>query len=440
MKIVEKSKDGLNRVYNVTFPAEFISQKVDERLRKIGEKARIAGFRVGKAPLDVIKRNYYSDALAEQINASAYQAIEEIVNKFKIDFRLKPKVTPNYDEKAGDLAVEVEIETQPTINVSDLSKMKVTTYKIKIGEEDAKRSLDDLKKRYPNWVDTSAEETAQNGHLVEFSCIIRSHRKSDKPQKYSDAKAVIGQSIYEREFDEHLIGKKKGDKIQFTVTLPRGHKLAGTKIDYNVNVKGIKVRSQFDDITSLAKAAGKAEDELKSTILKEMEGYYADQAWLETKRQVLDWLASKCDFPVSKPIVENEFNNLWAQVQKSSQTPVSENKALQQEYMDIAEKRVKVGFVLEEIGKLNKISEQPHEIKAAIEKMARSYGTDKKSMYDYCISNDQMLRAVKFHVFQDKVIQYMLSQANTAEKEVTPAEVIKFSEDYDTTAKKVRKG
>ncbi|MDR1366116.1 MAG: trigger factor [Holosporales bacterium] len=440
MKIVEKSKDGLNRVYNVTFPAEFISQKIDERLRKISEKAKVAGFRVGKVPFDIIKRNYYSDALAEQISASSYQAIEEIVKKFKVNFRLKPKVTPGYDEKAGDLAVEVEIEAQPTISVPDLSKMAVTTYKIKIKEEDAKRSLDDLKNRYPNWVNAPDGEAVKDGHLVEFSCTIYPRRKGDKPQRYSDAKAVMGQSIYGREFDENLIGKKKGDKIQFTVTLPRGHKLAGTKIDYSVNIKGIKVCSQFDDIASLAKVTGKAEDELKSTIIKEMEAYYADQAWLETKRQIIDWLASKCDFPVSKTIVENEFNNLWAQAQKSSQPPISENKALRQEYMDIAEKRVKVGFMLEEIGKLNKISEQPHEVKAAIEKMAKSYGTDKKSMYDYCMSNNQMLRAVKFQVFQDKVIKYISSQANTTEKEVTPAEVARFSEDYDTTAKKVRRG
>ncbi|MDR1474960.1 MAG: trigger factor [Holosporales bacterium] len=433
MEVVEKSKDGLHRVYHVTFSSRLIGEQVDDRLKKICEKTKLDGFRAGKATFDVVKHYYYNKALADQLEENTRKSVNEIVKQFRVDYTLQPKINPEYDENSGDFLVKVGLEVLPEVKIPDFSNLEVTIYKVKVGEEDINKSLEEFKKSFPNWITASNGESIKNGHLVEFSCATYPHKKSEKPQKFSDAKAVIGHNEYGQEFDNNIRGKKVGDKVQFTIKLPKGHKFAEMKVDYRVTIKRIKLRSEFKSIEDLVKSTGKTEEQVKSSVSKDIEANYTDISWLEVKRRVLDWLAKKCDFDVPQRIVDDEFEKLWTRAQelapKGKKVSEKEEKNLRQEYEDIAKRRTKLGFMLSEVGKTNKISVQPVEIKNAIDKSAKEYGMDSKTMYKYCMSNNSMFNGIKVSVFEDKVIRFIVSKAKTIEAIVTPTEVRKFSKE-----------
>ncbi len=438
MQITEKSVDGLVRVYEVVFSADFLNAEVDKRIHKLSKEVKMSGFRVGSVPVDVVRRHYYDSALSQQLQSSIRSSVDEVVKKFNLTYALTPKVEPEYNEQDGVLTVTVSIDTLPEVVVPDCSKLKVKTYNINVSEEDIKQPLDELKKRYPNWVDSKEGRVIAVGDMVEFSCVVTSHRKGDKPQKYNDAKAIIGQKTYGSEFDENVCGTKVGERVKFVAKLPKGHKFAGTKMDYDVFIKSVKLRSEFETIDDLAKALQKTVAELKDAIIQDVSQYYKDMSWLAVKRQILDFLSSKCDFEVSSEMVNSEFENIWNEAktenaQSGKELSLAEEEKSKKEYMDIALRRVRLGFVLAEIGKVDKISVQAQEIKESIEKTVSSYGVNANDMYKYYMSNRGALESVRATIFEDKVIKHILSKSQTEEISITPQEVLKLVEDDDAT-------
>jgi len=445
-KIVEKSGEGLSRVYAVTVPANDLTAKLDAKINEMAPKMQIKGFRPGKVPPAHVRRMYARELMSEIIQDTLNATTEQVLNDNNLRPAGQPELKPESDMEqviAGkaDLTFEVALEIMPEFELMDAAKLKLTKPVYEPTDAEVDEALDELASQNKTYeTRTGKSVKAKNDDEVTIDFIGRIDGEAFEGGSATDTPLVLGSGSFIPGFEEQLIGVKAGDAVTVKVKFPDDYgteNLKGKDAEFEVTVKDVKapVTAKADD--ELATRLGiESLDKLKELLKANIGDQYARASRFKLKRALLDALDDGHKFDLPPRMVEAEFESIWAQVQadEEQEGPSEEDKdktpeEIKGEYRKIAERRVRLGLVLAEIGRANNVVVSDQEVGQAMQQeainMARQYGMQPQQVFDMLRQNPNAAAQIRAPLFEDKVVDLLFGQAKVTDKKVSKEEILK---------------
>ncbi|MET0295628.1 MAG: trigger factor [Phenylobacterium sp.] len=442
MQIVEKSGEGLSRVYGVTVPAKDLAERLEARIAEITPQLNIKGFRPGKVPPAHVKRLHGRALMAEVLQ----QTLDETTQKVLDDNNLRPAGQPDLKpegdlqqvvEGNADLTYELAVDLMPEFEPVDPATLSLTRLVHEPTDEDVEEAVQELAKQNGTYEPRTGKTVkAKDGDQVVIDFIGRIEGEAFEGGTAADVPLVLGSGQFIPGFEEQLVGAKPDSDLTVKVNFPDDYQaanLAGKEAEFEVKVKEVKapVEAAIDD--ELAKRLGTDDlATLKSLVRENLAQQYAPMTRFKLKRALLDQLDSKHDFPLPPKMVEAEFAAIWSQVQADKEKgELAEEDAgksdeqLQVEYRKIAERRVRLGLVLAELGRSNNVQVTDQELAQAMRMEAMRYGPQAQQIFDLLRNNQNAQAQIRAPLFEDKVVDLIVSKAQVEEKQVTKEELAK---------------
>lgn len=434
MQIIEVSKKSLKQELKVILPGKDIESKIQNRLEELVKTVNLPGFRPGKVPVKIIKARFgeavQGEILEKEINDSFQKAVE--------DKGLRPAAQPDFDIKdykeGEDFEFSFSFENLPTIDNIDLKKVKVSKYTAAASEKEINESLKSIAENRWEFEAIKEKRKSKEGDVVIIDFDGKLNGERFDGGKGEDFQLELGSKQMIPGFEEQIIGMKAGDKETIQVNFPEDYnaaELAGKEASFDINLKeiGKKAAAKLDD--EFAKKMGQDSlDALKKDIKKHLEKEYESMSRHRIKTELLDELASDYKFDIPESMEDNEFKTIWSQLEEDKKNGRLEaedqkksEKELEKEYREIAARRVRLGLLLAEIGRQNKIEVSDKELNEALRAEASKYPGQEKLVYEFYKKNPDMLMNVRGPIYEDKVIDFILKQAEVKEIKV-PAEKI----------------
>ncbi len=442
MQVVEKSNEGLSRVIAVTIPVAELNEKLEARIKEVAPQMKLKGFRPGKVPASYVKKTFGRDFMGEIINASLNEtsqgALEEL--KLRPAAPAEMNLTSDMDKViAGqeDLAYEMSLEVMPEFTPVDPKTLKLTRPTYEASEEDLDEALKELASQAKSYEDKKGKTVkAADGDQLTIDFLGKIDGEAFDGGAATDADLVIGSGRFIPGFEEQLKGAKVGEEKTIEVTFPEEYQakhLAGKAATFDVTVKAIKaeVESKIDD--EFAKRIGlESLDQLKELLKSNLNQQYAGATRFKLKRALLDILDEGHDFALPPKMVDAEFEGIWAQVsadKDAGQLPEEDAKKsedeLKAEYKKIAERRVRLGLVLAEIGRANNVGVSDQELSNAIMAEARNYPGQEKMVLDFYRQNPNAAAQLRAPIYEEKVVDLIVSVAEVTDEAITKEELMK---------------
>lgn len=442
MQVVEKSNEGLSRVIAVTIPVAELNEKLEARIKEVAPQMKLKGFRPGKVPATYVKKTFGRDFMGEIINASLNEtsqgALEEL--KLRPAAPAEMNLTSDMDKViAGqeDLAYEMSLEVMPEFTPVDPKTLKLTRPTYEASEEDLDEALKELASQAKSYEDKKGKTVkAAEGDQLTIDFLGKIDGEAFDGGAATDADLVIGSGRFIPGFEEQLKGAKVGEEKTIEVTFPEEYQakhLAGKAATFDVTVKAIKaeVESKIDD--EFAKRIGlESLDQLKELLKSNLNQQYAGATRFKLKRALLDILDEGHDFALPPKMVDAEFEGIWAQVsadKDAGQLPEEDAKKsedeLKAEYKKIAERRVRLGLVLAEIGRANNVGVSDQELSNAIMAEARNYPGQEKMVLDFYRQNPNAAAQLRAPIYEEKVVDLIVSVAEVKDEAITKEELMK---------------
>ena len=443
MQITETTSSGLKRELKVVVGQNELEERFTSRLDEVKNNIQLKGFRKGKVPVAHLKKLYGRSVMAEVVQ----QAVEETSRKVFEERNERPAHQPNIDftedkdeiERVlagqGDLAYTMSFEILPQITMTDLSKLQLEREVADVPDDAVQKAIDDLVERSIRY-EAEAEHPAGKGDRLTIDFTGRIGSEEFEGGKGGDVQLVVGEGQFIPGFVEGLEGAKAGEERSVKVKFPDdypGKEVAGKDAEFTVQVKevGKPVRPEVND--EFGKTLGaQSLDNLKQLVRERIATEYASMSRLKLKRQVLDQLDKAHEFALPESLVNSEFEGIWRQYMRSLEAegktiadagkPEEELKA---DYRKIAERRVRLGLVIGEIGDKQKLQVNQEELRRALIEQARRYPGQERFVYEYYEKNPAALTELRAPIYEDKVIDYILTQASPAEKKVSVEELLK---------------
>jgi trigger factor len=442
MQVVEKSNEGLSRVIAVTIPVAELNEKLEARIKEVAPQMKLKGFRPGKVPASYVKKTFGRDFMGEIINASLNETSQGALDELK----LRPaapaemNLTSDMDKViAGqeDLAYEMSLEVMPEFTPVDPKTLKLTRPTYEASDEDLDEALKELASQAKSYEDKKGKTVkAADGDQLTIDFLGKIDGEAFDGGAATDADLVIGSGRFIPGFEEQLKGAKVGEEKTIEVTFPEEYQakhLAGKAAAFDVTVKAIKaeVESKIDD--EFAKRIGlESLDQLKELLKSNLNQQYAGATRFKLKRALLDVLDEGHDFALPPKMVDAEFEGIWAQVsadKDAGQLPEDDAKKsedeLKAEYKKIAERRVRLGLVLAEIGRANNVGVSDQELSNAIMAEARNYPGQEKMVLDFYRQNPNAAAQLRAPIYEEKVVDLIVSVAEVKDEAISKEELMK---------------
>ncbi len=467
MNVVETSSQGLKREFKVTVPAAELSGKVETRLSEIAKTANMPGFRPGKVPLPVLRRRFgqalLGEVLQETLEAGAQQAMEER----GLRPALQPKVEIQSFNEGADLEYTMAVEVLPQIEPKDFGQIELERLKAQVDEAEVDKALQRVADQHKRSVAVAEPRPVQAGDIavVDFEGFVDD--KAFPGGKADDFHLEVGSGMFIPGFEDQLIGREPGQPFDVNVSFPADYgnkQLAGKPARFAVTVKELKTPApaQVDD--ELATQIGfPSLVELREAARQEMEKDFSAVTRARMKRELLDKLSASHDFEVPEGMVELEFQGIWSRVEEQRKAAAGgaaaagegeddapapaeaapaepdpdagkDDETLKTEYRAIAERRVRLGLLLAEVGRLNNINVAPEEINRAISEEARRYPGQERRVIEFYEKNPQAVASLRAPLFEDKVVDHIVDQAKVSERAVPVEELLRDPDDQPQSA------
>ena len=449
MKITELKSEGLNKSYKVIVEAKDFAKQMDEKLAKVAKSAKIQGFRAGKAPLAMIKKKYGNEVMSETLDEAIRNGSNKVLDEKKLRPAMQPSIKIVAFGEGKDLEFDMEMEVLPEIKLGDFSKINLDKQVAEVPAEEIDKAVSYLAnaRKETTVVDGKA---AQKGDTVMIDFVGLVDGVEFDGGKGENYPLELGSGSFIPGFEDQLIGAKAGDKVDVKVKFPENYHakdLAGKDSLFVVNVKEVREPKAIEINDELAKSLGaESLDKLKETLAARIKADYDNASRMKLKRQLLDVLDKEYKFDVPASLVDAEYKaivNQYEQAKKYNQLDEEEKSKkedeLFKEYKDIAIRRVKLGLLLSEVGQEAKISIKPEDINAAIMNETRKYPGQEQMVLDYYLKNKQAVEALKAPIFEEKIIDHIISKANLNEKTVSVEELYKFDDDKKSSKKGSKK-
>ncbi|MFT4134671.1 trigger factor, partial [Labrys sp. (in: a-proteobacteria)] len=406
MQVTQTLADGLKREFKVVVPAADIASRTDAQLEDMKGKVRVNGFRPGKVPVAHLRRLYGRSVTADVVNNFVGEANRKIVDDNQIKLAMEPKldfgaddegVTQVLDGKA-DLAWTVAVEVLPTFEVGDINGIKIVKPVAEVADEEVQSRLEDLARRNVTYADKKAKSKAENRDRVIVDFVGKIDGVEFEGGKGEDISVDLGSKTFIPGFEDQLIGVTAGQEKTIEVKFPTNYAsdtLAGKDATFDVKVKAVQAPAELVVDDELAKSVGlESLDKLKEVIKSSIEGEYNAASRSKVKRQLLDALDAKYSFDLPPTLFQQEFDNVWLQVEREMQqtgrTFEQENtteEAAKEDYRKIAARRVRLGLVLAEIGESNKIQVTDEEATRAVIERARQFPGQERQIWEFYTKN-----------------------------------------------------
>jgi len=442
MQVVEKSNEGLSRVIAVTIPVAELNVKLDAKIKEVAPQMKLKGFRPGKVPTSYVKKTFGRDLMGEIVNAT----LNETSQKALEDAKIRPaapaemKLTSDMDKViAGseDLAYEMSLEIMPEFTPVDPKTLKLSRPTYEASDADLDEALKELAGQVQSFEDKKGKTVkAAEGDQLVIDFVGKIDGEAFEGGSAEDAELVIGSNRFIPGFEEQLKGAKVGEDKLVEVTFPAEYQaahLAGKAATFDVKVKAIKapVEAAIDD--ELAKKLGlESLDKLKEILKGNLNQQYAGAARFKLKRALLDQLDSAHSFDLPPKMVDAEFEGIWGQVsadKEAGRLPEEDakksEKKLKEEYRKIAERRVRLGLVLAEIGRANNVGVTDQELSNAIMAEARNYPGQERMVLDFYRQNPNAAAQLRAPIYEEKVVDLIVGVATVKDTPITKEELLK---------------
>jgi trigger factor len=452
MQVNETVSDGLKREFQVNVPAADIEAKVDARLTDMKDKVKLNGFRPGKVPMGHLKRLYGRSVAAETVEELIRDTNSQIFTERGFRLATEPKVTMPTEVKevedilAGksDLNYTVAIEVVPAIQLADFKSFNVEKPVADVTDADVDEAIKRVADQNRAYEAKAEGAKAESGDRVTVSFKGTINGVPFDGGTGEGIQVMIGSNTFIPGFEEQLIGIAAGETRTLKVSFPTNYAsadLAGKPAEFETTATAVEapVDTVIDD--AFAKTLGlESLDDLKKAARERLTAEFATATRQRVKRLLLDQLDETHRFDAPPSLVDEEFKLMWnsikAEMESSAKTFADENtteEAAMEEYRKIADRRVRLGLVLSEIGEKNKITVTDDEVSRAVIERARSMPGREKEVWDYYRSNNNALAQLRAPIYEDKVVDFILELANVTEKKVTRDDLYK-DEDAEKTA------
>ena len=441
MQVNETLNDGLKRGYAITVTAAELDAKVNEKLTEAQPEVEMKGFRKGKVPLALMKKQFGQKIMGEAMQESIDGAMQEHFEKTGDRPAMQPDVKmANEDWKEGDdIEVTMTYEALPEIPEIDLSSIKLEKLVVKADDAAVEEALANLAETAQDFEPRKAGTKAKDGDQIVFDFLGKVDGEAFEGGAAEDYPLVLGSNSFIPGFEEQLVGVVAGDEKDVTVSFPEDYQaphLAGKEATFECKVKEVKkpVPAKIDD--ELAKKFG-AEDlaALKTQISERLEAEYAGAARAVMKRGLLDELDKLVSFDLPPSLVEAEAgqiaHQLWHEENPDVQGHDHPEIETTDEHKTLAERRVRLGLLLAELGQKAEVQVTDAEMTQAIMNQARQYPGQERQFFEFVQQNQQMQQQMRAPIFEDKVVDHVVEQAKVTEKEISKEELQKAVEELE---------
>lgn len=442
MQIVEKSVEGLSRVYGVTVPSALLAEKVEARIAEITPTLNLKGFRPGKVPTAHVRKMFGRSLMSEVVE----QTITETTQKVLADNNLRPAGEPDLRpegdiqqvvEGKADLAYEIALEVIPEFEPADFSGIALKRPVYEPTDKEVDEAVAELAESSKTYEPRKGKTVkAKDGDQLLIDFVGRVDGEVFEGGSAEDATLTLGSGQFIPGFEEQLVGAKPEDEVLVKVTFPAEYQaaqLAGKDAEFTVNVKEVRApkASKIDD--ELAQRLGIEDlEKLKELLRSNLQSQFAGATRFKLKRALLDILDEKHDFPLPPRMVEAEFSQIWDQVQQDKTAgnlpPEDTDKSddqLSEEYRKIAERRVRLGLVLAEVGRINNVQVTEQELAEAMRQEAMRYGPQAQQIFDFLRQNPSAQAQIRAPIFEEKVVDLIVSKAQVEDEKVSREELLK---------------
>jgi trigger factor len=441
MQVTETLNEGLKRGYNIVVTADELSAKVDEKLVEARPEIEMKGFRKGKVPMALLKKQYGQRLMGEAMQES----IDGAMSKHFEDSGDRPAMQPavkmtNDDWKEGDdIHVEMSYEALPTIPEVDLKKIKLEKMIAKADEASVDEALANLAETAQDFADRKKGTKAKDGDQVTIDFLGKVDGEAFEGGAAEDYPLVLGSNSFIPGFEAQLVGVKLGEEVEVNVTFPAEYgaeNLAGKDAVFECKIKAVKAPKAAEINDELATKFG-AEDlaALKGQITERLEAEYAGAARAVQKRQLLDALDKMVKFELPPSLVEAEAGQIAHQLWHDENPDVQGHDHPEIEPTDehntLAERRVRLGLLLAELGQKAEIQVTDAEMTQAMMNQARQYPGQEREFFEFVQQNPQMQQQMRAPLFEDKVVDYVFELATVTDKDVSKDELQKAVEAMD---------
>jgi trigger factor len=445
MQITETASDGLKREFKVVVDKTDIEQKVTDRLGEIGRSIRMPGFRPGKVPLSVLKKRYGSAVMGEVLERAVSDSSTQAMRDRGLRPALQPKVEIVSFEEGTDLEYKLAVELLPEITPIAFDELELERLRPEVPEDEIEKALQRIAE--PHRKSEPVERPAQTGDAIIMDFVGSIDGKEFAGGAAKDHTLRLGSSSFIAGFEEQLVGAKAGETREVKVTFPAEYgndELAGKEAVFKVDLKEVRELqpSAIDD--DLAKAVGfDTLEELKKGVREQLERDYNQIARQRLKRRLLDVLAQRHEFPVPAGMVDIEFDTIWKQLEQERERnkgAVDEDAGksddeLKAEYRKIAERRVRLGLLLSEVGRANNITVSNEEVNRALADEARRHPGYERQVIELYRKNPDALANIRAPLFEDKVVDFIVEMAKVTDRNVPPAELLQSDPEDEEPAK-----
>lgn len=439
MQVTELKNEGLKREFEITLQAKEISKKVDERLAKVAKTIKMPGFRPGKVPLSIVKKKHGREILGEVLEHAVADSSQKVLKERELDPAVQPKIEiSSYDpeKEDADLVYSISFEIYPDVPEVDLAKIEIEKSIIEVTEKEVKDGMERLKQSQKNFKPIKKARAAKKGDAVVIDFVGKTDGKAFEGGAANDFQLELGSGQFIPGFEEQLEGSKKDDKVLVKVSFPKEYgssELAGKDAEFDVTLKDILEAQTPEENDEFAKTLGmESLDKLKDAIKEQISKDFEVITRTKLKKDIFDALDNKYKFEVPESMVDMEFKSIQESAGNTEEVKKASEKEKQEqdkEFKELAERRVRLGVILADLGKKNAINVSEDELRRSVFDQARNYPGQEQRVIEFYQKNREALDRLKGPILEEKVVDFVLSKVKTKEKRVTTEELLKFAQE-----------
>jgi len=435
IKTVETENQGLKRAFMLTIPAQDIEARVDQEVKRIAPQVRMPGFRPGKVPPNLI-RKMHGDALQrDALNGAVQDGVQQMLQEQGVRPALQPQVELDEKYEPGkDAEVRVSLEALPDVPTPQIEGLTLERLTVEIDEKAVDEQLERLASSNKSWTVAPKKHSAETGDLVVIDFVGTVGGEPFEGGSGEDMSVEIGSGQLIPGFEDGLVGAKVGEKRDVNVTFPKDYpsdKVKGKAAVFAVTVKAVKLAGEAKVDEDFAKSLGlQSLDQLRGLIRDQQQQELNGLTRTHMKRRLLDQLAAKHDFPVPVSMVDAEYDNIMRQLQHEASHEADPKAALAEiesdaaEYRTIAERRVRLGLLLSEIGAANGVEISQQEMNRLIGQAASQYqGKDRERFVQFVQQEPMAAAQLRAPLYEDKVVDFLFSMADITDRTATREEL-----------------
>ena len=452
MQVTETHAEGLKREFKVQIAAKELDEKMAGRLEELGARVKVPGFRPGKVPLDVLKQRFGKSVMGEILERAVNDSSNQALNERGLRPAMQPRIEITSFDEGKDLEYTIDVELLPEIEPMDFAKLNLDRYAVTIEDETLEAALTDLAGAHKRTKPLEAPRKTRAGDVLVIDFKGTVNGTEHPGMSGEDHHLELGSNAFIEGFEDQLIDADIGEIREVKVTFPEiyvNDTLAGQAAAFMVTIKSIleSVPVALDD--EFAMSLGETNlASLRARVRERIASEYKQLARARLKRQLLDRLAETHTFPVPESMIDIEFDTIWKQIEtdrgQGQLDPEDADKSeadLKAEYRDIAERRVRLGLLISEVGRHNGIDVNQDELNQALVAEAQRYPGKEREVLEFYKKTPEAVANLRAPIFEDKVVDFVIDLAQVTEHTLTPDELrAEMEREAETVGKKKASG